>query len=104
MGACQAFTAGHDRRARRRVAASVSPGDPLGIPTEAILAGERDSGAISKQNALTHGQFRVSALGEEALMSLSRTARRISLPALLAVVVAAALLAIAGADRLRGNP
>jgi hypothetical protein len=73
------------------VAASVSPGDPLGIPTEAILAGERDSGATGKQNALT-----TSNSGEEALMSLSRTtARRITLPALLAVVLAAALLALA---------
>jgi hypothetical protein len=72
-----------------RVAAPVSPGDPLGIPTEAILAGERDSDARGKQNALT-----TSSSGEEALMSLSRAARRISLPALLAVVVAA-LLALA---------
>jgi pimeloyl-ACP methyl ester carboxylesterase len=55
-----------------------------------ILAGERDSGATGKQNALT-----TSNSGEETTMSLSRTARRISLPALLAVVLAAALLAIA---------
>ena len=71
------------------MAASVSPGDPLGIPTEAILVGKRDSGATGKQNALTRQS------GEEAPMSFSRTARRISLPALLAVVLAAALLAIA---------
>jgi len=44
---------------------------------------------MGKQNALT-----TSNSGEETLMSLSRIARRISLPALLAVVVAA-LLAIA---------
>src|SRR5690349_4698790 len=43
----------------------------------------------------SHEPFRISASGEEALMSLSRTARRISLPALLAVVLAAVLLAIA---------
>src|SRR5215470_6657859 len=42
-----------------------------------------------------HERFRISASGEETLMSLSRTARRISLPALLAAVLAAALLAIA---------
>jgi hypothetical protein len=29
------------------------PGDPLGIPTEAILAGKRDSGATSKENPIT---------------------------------------------------
>src|SRR5690348_6800460 len=63
---------------------------PAQVATEAILAGERDSGATGKQNALI-----TSATGEETLMSLSRTARRISLPALLAVVLAAALLAIA---------
>src|SRR5215469_11447778 len=67
----------------------VSLGDPLGIPTEAIIAGERDSGATGKQNALTTGNSR-----EETLMSLSRTARRIVLPALLAVALAAALLAV----------
>ena len=72
------------------MAASVSPGDPLGIPTEAILADERDSGATGKQNALITSNSR-----EETLMSLSRIARRISLPALLAVVLAAVLLAIA---------
>jgi AAA ATPase domain len=30
-----------------------APGDTLGILTEAILAGERDSGAIGQQNAIT---------------------------------------------------
>ena len=48
---------------------SVSLGDPLGISTEAILAGERDSGVTGKQNALT-----TSNSGEETLMSLSRMA------------------------------
>ena len=72
------------------MAASVSRGDPLGIPTEAIFAGERNSGVIGKQNARIAGNS-----GEETIMSLTRTARRISLPALLAVVLAAALLAIA---------
>ena len=50
-------------------------------PTLAILAGEHDTGATGKQNALT-----TSNPGEETLMPLSRTARRISLPARLAVV------------------
>ena len=30
-----------------------APGDTLGILTEAILAGERDSGAIGQQNVIT---------------------------------------------------
>jgi hypothetical protein len=34
------------------MAAPVSLGDPLGILTEAILAAERDSGAIGQENAI----------------------------------------------------
>jgi hypothetical protein len=34
--------------------AALSARDPLGIPTEAILASERDSGATGMENAITH--------------------------------------------------
>ena len=77
------------------MAAPVPAGDPLGIPTEAILAGKRRQWCHRQAERPNHEQFRISAPGEETLMSLSRTARRISLPALLAVVLAAVVLAIA---------
>jgi hypothetical protein len=38
---------------RASMAAPVSLGNPLGISTEAILAGQRDSSAIGQENAMT---------------------------------------------------
>jgi hypothetical protein len=43
---------GCDRRARRRWRRQCLE-DPLGIPTDAILARKRDSGATGTKNALT---------------------------------------------------
>ena len=54
------------------------PGDPLGIPTDAILAGERDSGATGQDNA-DHEQFRVSP--SEDPMTTRACTRRVSVPA-----------------------
>ena len=76
------------------MAASVSPGDPLGIPTEAILADRRRQWCQRQTERLTHGQFRISALGEEALMSLSRTAGHLSLISAPSVVTRVILEAV----------
>ena len=44
------------------MAAPVSLGDPLGIPTEAILAGQRDSGATGQENAIPTSSSGVAPL------------------------------------------
>ena len=61
------------------MAAPVSPGDPLGIPTEAILAGERDSGAIGQQNAIPTSNSCVSP--SEDSMTTRACTWRVSAPA-----------------------
>jgi hypothetical protein len=55
-----------------------APRDSLGILTDAILAGERDSGAIGQQKAITGEQFRVSPL--EDPMTTRACTRRGSAP------------------------